>query len=254
MYANALKAISVAGMAMVVLVGCTRGVDGRISRAYALGRHPSDPNKNRIEALLHDRDRDVRVTALVVMATVDMDRARRLATIALADPDGLVRAAAVTLCGDGADVDSIRRLSTLAVGDPSWQVRARALDAIASSEDPVVREAFSHALSDTVRRVRRSALRAGVEHPGLLPADRLSDLVVSDPDWENRVEAARALGASKDPAAYAGLDAASADPNEFVRATAVRERRTLEIAGISRTVAASLLTDAGTAKPKLLNK
>ena len=239
---------------MIVFSGCTRGVDGRISRAYALGRHPSEPNKNRIEALLGDGDRDVRVTALVVMATVDKDRARRLAASALEDPDGLVRAAAVTLCGDGADAETIRRLATQAVSDPSWQVRARALDAIASSDEPVVREAFSRALFDTVRRVRRGALRAGAEHPGLLPADRLSELVVSDPDWENRVEAALALGASKDPAAYAGLDAASADPNEFVRATAVRERRTLERAGIPRTVAASLLTDGGTAPPKLLNK
>jgi HEAT repeat protein len=150
-----------------------------------------------------------------------------MAAGALGDPDGLVRAAAVTLCGDGADTETIQVITALAVSDPVWQVRTRALDAIAGSDDPAVREAFVHALSDSVRHVRRAALRAGIEHPGLLPIDRLTSLVISDSDWENRVEAVRALGASKDPTASAGLDAAVADPNEFVRATAARERREL---------------------------
>ena len=236
-YSRILKAVAlggVAGLAMVFLAGCKTGVDDRISRVYALGRHPGEPNKNRVEALLQDEDRDVRATALVVMETIDKDRARRMAAVALQDPDGMVRATAVTLCGEGADAATIRLLTALAVSDPVWQVRSRALEAIDWSDDPAVREAFALALSDSVRHVRRAAFRAGVAHPGLLPVERLSSLVVSDPDWENRVEAARALGSSKEPAAYAGLDAAVADPNEFVRATAAQERRTLESAGVPR--------------------
>jgi HEAT repeat protein len=217
---------------MSAFAGCGAGIDDRISRVYAMGRHPSEANKNRIEALLRDRDRDVRATAVVVMAGIDPDRARRMAAIALQDSDGLVRASAVSLCGT--DEETLRSLAGLAVSDPVWQVRTRALDAIASSEDPAVREAFASALSDSVRHVRRSALRAAAEHPGLVAVDRLSDLVISDPDWENRVEAAGALGASKDPAAYVGLDAAVADPNEFVRAAASRQRRALEAADVAR--------------------
>jgi len=233
-YPRFLKAVAFIGLAIISLPGCSTGVDERIRRVYALGRHSSEPNKDRIEASLRDEDRDVRATALVVMGTVDDDRARRMAAGALQDPDGMVRAVAVTLCGAGADPETIRLLTALATRDPVWQVRSRALDAIAASDDPAVREAFVSALSDSVRHVRLAALRGGIGHPGLLPADRLSDLVVSDPVWENRVEAARALGASTEPTAYAGLDAAVEDPNEFVRATAARERRALERAGVPR--------------------
>ena len=230
MYSKALKFVVIVGL----LSGCQTGIDGRITRAYSLARHPSEANKNRIESLLRDEDRDVRATALVVMAGIDKGRARRMAIGALTDPDGLVRAAAVGLCVDGVDAETTRLLSARATDDPVWQVRARALEAIASSDEPAVREAYAHALTDSVRHVRRAALKAGIDHPGLLSVDLVSNLVVSDTDWENRVEAAIALGASKEPAAYAGLDAAVADPNEFVRATAAQERRELERAGIPR--------------------
>ena len=230
MYSKALKFVVIVGL----LSGCQTGIDGRITRAYSLARHPSEANKNRIESLLRDEDRDVRATALVVMAGIDKGRARRMAIGALTDPDGLVRAAAVGLCVDGVDAETTRLLSARATDDPVWQVRARALEAIASSDDPAVREAYVRALTDSVRHVRRAALKAGIDHPGLLSVDLVSNLVVSDTDWENRVEAAIALGASKEPAAYAGLDAAVADPNEFDRATAARERRELERAGIPR--------------------
>lgn len=219
-------------VAIVLIAGCQSGVDARIARAYSLARNPSEANKRRIEALLGDQDRDVRATALAVMGGIDKERARVMALGSLADPDGLVRAAAVGLCADGADAGTIRLLSTRATDDPVWQVRARALEAIAASDEPTVREAYARALSDPVRHVRRTALKDGTGRSGLLPVDLLSNLVVSDTDWENRVEAVIALGASKDPAAYAGLDAAAADPNEFVRMTAARERRELERSGI----------------------
>ena len=242
-YSASLKAVKfvgpgrlrvVAALVVVLCAGCGSEIDHRISRAYALARNPTEPNKNRIELLAQDGDRDVRATALVVMGTIDKERARRMAGIAMTDRDGFVRAAAVPLYADGADSEAIRQISARVTEDPVWQVRARALEAIASSDDPAVREAFVRALSDSVRHVRRTALRAGVEHPGLLPVDLMGILVVSDPDWENRVEAASALGASKDPAAYAGLDAALKDPNEFVRTVAARERRELERAGVAR--------------------
>ena len=231
-YTRVLKAVAFSVIAITLLSGCKARIGDRISGVYALGRHPSEAKKNRLEALLRDRDRDVRATAIVVMETIDKDRARRMAVTALQDPDGLVRASAVSLSGD--DAETVRTLAGLAVSDPVWQVRARALDATASSEDPAVRESFARAISDPVRQVRRGALRAAIAHPGLIPAELLADLVASDPDWENRVDAARALGVSKDPAAYVGLDAALKDPNEFVRATAARERRTLEGTGVPR--------------------
>ena len=231
-YSVVLKAVSVV---VVLLAGCNAGIDRRIERAYALARNPTEPNKNRIEQLAKDEDRDVRATALVVMGTIDAQRARRMALAAITDPDGFVRAAAVPLVSgpDAIDPETTILLTSRATEDPVWQVRARALEALASSDDPAVREAFIRALSDSVRQVRRTALRAGIGQPGLLPVDLLSALVVADPDWENRVEAAAALGASKDPAAFAGLDTALHDPNEFVRTAAARERRELSRAGVT---------------------
>ena len=215
------------GLAACFLQGCTPDVGDRIARAHALARHPSPRKLDRIEALLGDRDRDLRATALVIMDSLDAERAKRMAAAALEDPDGLVRAAAVSIAGRSAEPNTVQILISLAGDDPVWQVRSRALQALAGFDDPAVREPFARALGDSVRQVRKTALRAGVEHPGLLPIDRLSEIVVSDLDWENRADAARALGVSNDPAARAALDAAVADPNEFVRAVASRERRKL---------------------------
>ena len=233
-YAPIMKVLLVVGLAFATLSACARGPEDRIQRMYSWARRPSERNEGRIEASLEDGDRDVRAAALVVMDALDKARAKRMAFSALKDPDGLVRAAAVSIVGAGADHETATLLAALAVDDPVPVVRSRALETLVPSDDPAVREAFARALDDRNRRVRRAALRAGVADPGLLPIDRLSDLVVSDPDWENRVDAAHALGASRDPGAAAGLDAARNDPNEFVRMTAAAELRALASAGAPR--------------------
>jgi len=229
----------------MLFASCAGGPDARIRSIYALGRSPSEPHKNRIEAMSGDPDRDVRVAVLVVMETVDPARAERLARSRIDDPDGLVRGAAVKILGPeaAADPELTRLLVAKASGDPDGQVRQLALEAVATLDDPAIGPAFSAALSDARRLVRRTALIAGAARPGLLPLDRVAALAADDPDWENRVEAARALGASKDPAAYAGLEQALHDGNEFVRAAAARGRRNLERAGIP-------MTPPATAEPK----
>jgi HEAT repeat protein len=225
----------VALAAVLVLTACANGTDARIQRVYALGRRPSEPNRNRIAAMAADPDRDVRASVLVVLEPLDPARAEKLARTALNDPDGVVRAAAIhVVAGEaGSDLDLAHTLGAMSTHDPSWPVRRAALVAIAGVDDPGVREAFAAALSDSVRHVRRTAVAAAEAHPGLLPLDSLADLSAKDPDWENRVAAARALAASHDPAAFPPLVAASSDPNEFVRAEAVRGRRALERAGIA---------------------
>jgi len=232
-YSEAVKAVAIV-ILIVGIGGCRSRADDRIARAHELGRNPTEPNKNRVEKLMEDDDRDVRATALVVMGGMDPPRAKRMAAAALSDRDGLVRAAAVSILSDAPAPEMIRTLVALATDDPVWQVRARAVDAVAPLGREAVGEVFSRALSDPVRHVRRAALRACAERSFSCPVDRLSALVVEDSDWENRVEAARALGASSDPNAYAGLDAAARDPNEFVRATAAGARRALERAAIPR--------------------
>ena len=232
-YAESVKAVAIV-LLVVGIGGCRSGPDDRIARAHELGRDPTEPNKNRVERLLEDDDRDVRATALVVMGSMDLPRAKRMAAGSLADQDGLVRAAAVSILADAPDAAMTKTLVSLASDDPVWQVRARALKAVAPADREVLGEVFTRALSDPVRHVRRVALTVCADHPGLCPAERLSALIVEDRDWENRVAAAQALGVSQDPAAYAGLDAGIHDPNEFVRAASAAARRALERAAVQR--------------------
>jgi HEAT repeat protein len=229
-----LGKLAATALFVALMTGCQGGVDERIRHVHRLAVHPTDANKSRIEAMLADPDRDVRATALVVMEGADRERAKRMAAAALDDADELVRAAAVPISGEDADDDMIRRLAAKGLSDTSWQVRARCLAAISRSDDPAVYEAYALALSDEASQVRSAALAAGLTRPGLLPTDRVVALLADDPAWENRVEAARTLGVSQDPGAYPGLDAALSDPNEFVRATAARERQTLERSGAGR--------------------
>src|SRR5262245_39109481 len=80
---------------LLVLSACREPGADRIRVVYRLGRTPTEPNKGRIAAMLHDPDREVRTAVLVVMTSVDPDRARTLALEAFDDPEGMVRAAAI---------------------------------------------------------------------------------------------------------------------------------------------------------------
>lgn len=227
--------VAAALLAVGFLAGCRGSNTGTIRRAYELGRSPSEPNKTRLAAMLKDQDRDVRAAVLVVMGSVDPVRAKALALQAFDDPDGVVRGACVRILAVGiaADAELAQRLAARADDDPDWQVRRQALEAIAALPEEQMRETVARGLADSVHQVRAVALRVGAEHPGLLPVEQVAKLVVEDPDWENRVQAAQVLGASKDPAAYAALNQASADGNEFVRAAAARERRNLARDGVA---------------------
>ena len=213
---------------------CGSGTEGRVRRLYDLGRRPTEPNKAKIEGMAQDPEADVRGTALVVLDSVDHARAAHLVDRALGDPEGSVRAAAAKIAG--ADVASrpelVGRLAGLAGDDPDWQVRRQALAGLAKSEDPAAMAAFGRALSDSVHLVRRTALEAGAARQGLLPLDKVAELVAKDPDWENRVAAAAVLGAQADGDGYAALDVAATDPNEFVRAAAVAARRDMQKRGV----------------------
>ncbi len=233
-FGDRARLVVLIGAAMLSTAACKSRLDDRISDAFALGRRPTESKKQRIEALAHDDDRDIRATALVVMDSVDHVRAKKIAAEALQDPDGLIRAAAVMVLGREPDTEMIHVLAALAIVDPMWQVRARAIDAIGAADDPKALESIAQAVSDPVRHVRRAALEVGVERPGLLPTEAVTSLLKGDPDWENRVQAALVLGGSTDPAAYPALEAAVEDSNEFVRAAASRGLRRLAEAGVDR--------------------
>jgi hypothetical protein len=235
--------------------GCGHDVDARIRALYNEQRRIDDRSKGRIEAALGDPDRDVRATALVVMRGIDAERAAKMADRALDDTDALVRGAAVRVLGDRIDPANpdpglAKRLAREAAGDPAWQVRAAALDALAGVDDPAAVEAFGRALDDSVRHVRRIALEVAARRQGLGQVERIGRLASADPDWENRVLAAEALGSVTEAQAYEGLDAARHDPNEFVRAAAARSLREIERAGVARPAPEAPPPAPATPKPR----
>ncbi|HUC42830.1 MAG TPA: HEAT repeat domain-containing protein [Candidatus Sulfotelmatobacter sp.] len=215
-------------------VACSRGPEQRIRSLHAAGRAPSSAGKRSVARALGDPDRDVRANALVVMNSIDAAAAISMARSAAADPDAVVRATAVRVLAGATDPDTFHRLVELATSDPAWQVRAGAIDVIAASDDPAVDVALQAALQDHVRRVRRRALAAGLARAAPWPVDALVGLLADEPDWENRSAAVRLLGRSKDPAAFAALDAAVRDPNEFVRASATAGLQELKTDGVVR--------------------
>ena len=215
-------------------VACSRGPEQRIRSLHAAGRAPSSAGKRSVARALGDPDRDVRANALVVMNSIDAAAAISMARSAAADPDAVVRATAVRVLAGATDPDTFHRLVELATSDPAWQVRAGAIDVIAASDDPAVDAELQAALQDHVRRVRRRALAAGLARAAPWPVDALVGLLADEPDWENRSAAVRLLGRSKDPAAFAALDAAVRDPNEFVRASATAGLQELKTDGVVR--------------------
>ena len=216
------------------LGGCRDSPPTRIAEIRSLSRNPTPAEIQRIAEALADPDRDVRATSLVVLAEVDPTRARPLAMGALGDPDGVVRAAAVRTVARALDPELVDRLAALGPSDPVWQVRDAVLEALTASDGEKVRAAYERGAQDPVAHVRKTALEVAASRPGLLPTAVLAAVLKGDDDWENRVLAAKILGASQDPEAYAPLDEAVGDPHEFVRAAATRERLALVRGGTPR--------------------
>jgi len=234
---NGLKPVVRCGVVLVGIAqlgGCRREPADRIAELRDLARHPGPPQLRRIESAFVDADRDVRATSLVLLSEVAPERGQELARRGLDDADGVVRAAAVRVLAPHLDAPLTERLAVLAAGDPVWQVRSNALEALSGSEGDSVRQAFERGASDGNPEVRRAALVAGARRPGLLPFPVVAQILAADEAWENRVLAAQILGASGDPAAYAGLDEAVRDGHEFVRAAASRERQILVRSGAVR--------------------
>ena len=214
--------------------GCRDDATTRVAELRALARDPTPARVQQIADAIGDPDRDVRATSLVVMSEVEPDRAHAMALRALDDADGVVRAAAVRAVAPRLDPDLVDRIATLGPEDSVWQVRSAALEALAASDGEKVRAAFERGIQDPVGHVRAAALAVAAARPGLLPTPLVAGVLAQDDDWENRVAAARILGASQDPEAYAALDAAAVDPHEFVRAAATRERQALVRGGTPR--------------------
>ena len=234
---NGLKPVVRCGVVIfgfALVSGCRESPGSKIAELRAMARRPGAAQVRRIESAFSDPDRDVRATALTLLAGIDPDRGRDLALRALDDPDGIVRSAAVRVLTGRPETAPLERLTSMATLDSAWQVRTAALEGLTQAELDTVRPVFEQATVDSHREVRHAALVGGVARPGLISAVTAAKVLAEDTDWENRILAVEILGASGDAAAYAPLDEAALDPHEFVRAAATRARQALGRSGVPR--------------------
>ena len=211
------------------LSGCTKSKGERISAIYELKADPTPQNVDRLRRLAADPDRDIRATALNALVSVRSDGAAELARKALGDEDGFVRATAAKLLADLGDPADAGILASRLREDPDPVVRRRAAEALTRLGGDPANEtavaALADGLRDPIEDVRLAAAQGIRElDPGYAVAE-LARLLLEDPNHDVRVQAAGALGESGDPEAQPVLEAALADPNEFVRAAAANALR-----------------------------
>jgi HEAT repeat protein len=220
------RVIVVAILAATLLTGCQQDRNEKISGVYEMKADPTPENVARLRALLDDRDRDVRATALSALVSLRVEDAAELARAALEDPDGFVRATAAKLLGDLDDRADADRLVRLAASDADPVVRQRAVEALHRIGGQAAVEGLIRALSDPIDDVRLAAARGVRELDPSAAKPQLARLLLEDPHHEIRVQAARALGTTGDPEMRPLLEAALEDRNEFVRAAAANALRT----------------------------
>jgi HEAT repeat protein len=218
--------ITLALFGVSLLAGCQDTRNEKISAVYELKADPTAANVERLREMLDDPDRDVRATALNALVSLREDDARALALEHLDDEDGFVRATAAKLVGDLGRQEDADVLVVRLTQDSDPIVRQRAAQALARVGGERAVEGLARGLTDPIDDVRLACARGVRELDPSAATAQLARLLLDDPNYEIRVQAARALGSTGDPEVRALLEAALEDPNEFVRAATVNALRT----------------------------
>jgi HEAT repeat protein len=157
----------------------------------------------------------------------------------MADPDALVRSAAVERLGRLKCVEASAAIAAL-LGDPEEEVRCKAVAAFAMYDADLAMTALPRGLSDSSEAVRLETVRA----MGSMRGDHASvHLLTSLTDRSPRVRAAVVHHQSRDQAAWISLRPMLCDPDFTVR-LAVVEASAVAPAMTARWVIRKALTDA----------
>jgi HEAT repeat protein len=218
----------------LVAVHCGTPPEERRLSIYKLKSEPTPENIDRIRASLDDPDRDVRATALHALVGLAVPDSGALALDALGDADGFVRATAAKLVGDLGDPDHVEAVRAVLSRDPDPVARQRAAESLTRLGGAGAVAALAHGLSDPMERVRLTAVRGLAKLDPASAREELARLLHEDAVWEIRAEAAHALGLTGDPDVLSDLEAASADPNEFVRSAVSNALRLHEKVRLAR--------------------
>ncbi len=224
-----MRTVILAMFAASLLVGCSQDPTARIEKIYLLQGDPSEANLNRVRKELDNPDGDVRATALHVLVTLPVPDGPELALRFLDDDHPFVRMTAAILLGDLEVGQAVPVLGRLLSEDVDWHVRQRAAEGLAKIGGEEAASLLRAGFTDPIKEVRRASIM-GISR--IAPADSLDGLVLllkEDPEWEVRVQAARALAKLGMPEAVPFLTAAIyEDSNEFVQAAAAHAVKVLD--------------------------
>jgi len=199
-------------------LGCSDSPEERREEIYDLKSDASPENIQQIRERLEDQDGEVRAYALHALVRLGVPDATSLAIGGLSDSDSYARKIAARALEDLADPSAVAALGRVVIEDEDYRVRewaAQALTAIGTG-DAVVE--LTRALEDPVKEVRLAAVRGIVKRQPEAAVDTFVSMVLEDPEWEIRVQAAAALGLIGREDVIPALEEAANDPNEFVRA------------------------------------
>ncbi|OBG66201.1 fumarate reductase/succinate dehydrogenase flavoprotein subunit [Mycobacterium sp. E3339] len=151
-----------------------------------------------VVAATGDESREVRIAAAAGLATL---RGGAAAVGALtADPDPLVRAAALAALGEiGCGPENVAAVES-ALRAPAWQVRQGAARALAGATPGVAVPAITEALADAHLDVRKAAVLSLTRWAGEPAARDALGLALKDTDADVRAYARRALDQGGSPA------------------------------------------------------
>ena len=213
--------LPVLAVGLVLLGGCSDNeIEERRGSIYDWQHDPTPENQTLIRGLLADPNRDIRATALNVLVGLRVPDAEELSRSGLEDEDGFVRSIAAKLLGDLGSVESVELLVRQLQEDPDPRARQTSAEALTVLGGEQALVGLMQGLTDPMKEVRLAVVR-GVRELGPSRATAaIARLLLEDPDWEIRVQAAGALGAAGDRQMVPVLLRALEDENDFVRSAA----------------------------------
>jgi HEAT repeat protein len=196
---------------------CEQSAESRRGSVYDLGSDPTPENLQKLRVLWADPDGDVRATALNKLVGLGVPDAEALAVESLGDTDDFVRSIAAKLLGDLGNAAHSGLLVARLNEDPYPRARENAATALGELGGPEAVAGLIQGLDDPLIKVRlASAKGLRITDPAAAIAP-LCRVLLEDPAWEVRVQAAGALGLTADPEVLPVLQSAMDDENSSVR-------------------------------------
>jgi HEAT repeat protein len=209
----------VLGVLALAATGCS-SPRSEVDQIYRWSADPTEENLQSIRERLGEEDGDVRVTALFTLVGAGVPDATALAMAGLEDEDGFVRATAGKLLGDLKAHEAVEGLVEHLLTDSHPIVRQRCAEALGEIGGSAAELGLVQAMDDPLKNVRQAAVQAVSRLNPALGYTGLARLLLNDPEWEIRAEAARGVGRSGAEDARELLEAALEDSHEMVRAAA----------------------------------